>query len=218
MSEPFGLLNVLKPPGMSSHDVVGAVRRLVGTRRVGHGGTLDPAAAGVMTVAVGKATRLLGYLRDDKAYRAVVRFGLATDSGDAEGQVTARADASGLTADALLNAMQAFRGEITQRPPMTSAVHVDGIGPAEVDRALRRGVHQQRIVQRHHAEVEGASRVRQRLLRLQHHRELRQIEAADVHQRARALIGRNRLGMSESVADLAQRHKLERRRQIELVR
>jgi tRNA pseudouridine55 synthase len=79
-----------------------------------------------MTVAVGKATRLLGYLRDDKAYRAVVRFGLATDSGDAEGQVIARADASALTREALLAALPAFRGEITQRPPMTSAVHVDG--------------------------------------------------------------------------------------------
>ncbi|MDB5097666.1 MAG: tRNA pseudouridine 55 synthase [Cyanobacteria bacterium RYN_339] len=135
MTEPFGLLNVLKPPGMSSHDVVGAVRRLVGTRRVGHGGTLDPAAAGVMTVAVGKATRLLGYLRDDKAYRAVVRFGLATDSADAEGKVTARADASGLTADALAAALPAFRGEITQRPPMTSAVHVDGKRLYELARA-----------------------------------------------------------------------------------
>jgi tRNA pseudouridine55 synthase len=134
-AEPFGLLNVLKPPGMSSHDVVGAVRRLAGTRRVGHGGTLDPAAAGVMTVAVGKATRLLGYLQDDKAYRAEVVFGLATDSGDAEGTVTERADARGLTREALEAALEPFRGTITQRPPMTSAVHVQGKRLYELARA-----------------------------------------------------------------------------------
>lgn len=134
-TEPFGLLNVLKPPGMSSHDVVGAVRRLVGTRRVGHGGTLDPAAAGVMAVAVGKATRLLGYLRDDKAYRAEVVFGLATDTVDAEGVVVATADAAGLTPEALERAMASFRGTITQRPPMTSAVHVDGKRLYELARA-----------------------------------------------------------------------------------
>lgn len=133
--EPFGLLNVLKPPGMSAHDVVGAVRRIVGTRRVGHGGTLDPAAAGVTTVAVGKATRLLQYLRDDKAYRAEVVFGYATDTVDFEGQVIAEADASGLTAAALEAALPAFRGPITQRPPMASAVHVQGKRLYELARA-----------------------------------------------------------------------------------
>ena len=126
MSEPFGLLNVLKPPGMSAHDVVGAVRRIVGTRRVGHGGTLDPAAAGVTTVAVGKATRLLQYLRDDKAYRAEVVFGLGTTTVDYEGEVVAEADASGLTRPALEAALAPFRGVIVQRPPMASAVHVGG--------------------------------------------------------------------------------------------
>ena len=125
MSEPFGLLNVLKPPGMSSHDVVGHARRVLHTRRVGHAGTLDPAAAGVMVVAAGKATRLLGYLNDTKAYMAEVRFGLATDSVDAEGALIATADPSGLTVDALEAALPAFRGPIEQRPPMTSAVHVD---------------------------------------------------------------------------------------------
>jgi tRNA pseudouridine55 synthase len=133
--EPFGLLNVLKPPGMSSHDVVSAVRRLVGTKRVGHGGTLDPAAAGVMTVAVGKATRLLGYLNDHKAYRAEVVFGLATDSGDAEGTILAEADASDLNEAALCAALDPFRGTITQRPPMTSAVHFQGKRLYELARA-----------------------------------------------------------------------------------
>lgn len=124
--EPFGLLNVLKPPGMSSHDVVSYCRRALGTRRVGHGGTLDPVAAGVMTVAAGKATRLLGYLRHDKAYIAEVSFGLATDSVDAEGTVIATADAASLRQEAVAEALSAFRGGIVQRPPMTSAVHVGG--------------------------------------------------------------------------------------------
>lgn len=134
-SEPFGLLNVLKPPGMSAHDVVGAVRRIVGTRRVGHGGTLDPAAAGVTTVAVGKATRLLQYLRDDKAYRAEFVFGLATDTVDYEGRIIAEADASGLTREAVEGALGPFRGRITQRPPMASAVHVQGKRLYELARA-----------------------------------------------------------------------------------
>lgn len=133
--EPFGLLNVLKPPGMSAHDVVGAVRRIVGTRRVGHGGTLDPAAAGVTTVAVGKATRLLQYLRDDKAYRAEVVFGVATDTVDYEGATIAEADASGLTREALEAALAPFRGPITQRPPMASAVHFQGKRLYELARA-----------------------------------------------------------------------------------
>ncbi len=120
---------------MSAHDVVGAVRRIVGTRRVGHGGTLDPAAAGVTTVAVGKATRLLQYLRDDKAYRAEVVFGFATDTVDFEGQVIAEADASGLAADAVEAALAAFRGRITQRPPMASAVHFQGKRLYELARA-----------------------------------------------------------------------------------
>lgn len=134
-AEPFGLLNVLKPPGMSAHDVVSAVRRVVGTKRVGHGGTLDPAAAGVTTVAVGKATRLLGYLNDDKRYRAEVVFGFATDTVDHEGQVIAEADASGLTREALEAALVAFRGPIVQRPPMASAVHFQGRRLYELARA-----------------------------------------------------------------------------------
>lgn len=124
--EPNGLLCLLKPPGLSSHDVVGAVRRALGTRRVGHAGTLDPAAAGVMAVAVGKATRALGYLQDDKRYRAEALLGVATDTLDAEGALTARTDASGVTRAALEAARAAFAGRVRQRPPLTSAVQVGG--------------------------------------------------------------------------------------------
>jgi tRNA pseudouridine55 synthase len=124
--EPFGLLAVMKPPGMTSHDVVSRVRKVVGTRRVGHGGTLDPAAAGVMLVAVGKATRLLRFLDDKKAYIAEVVMGLGTDSGDLEGALIATADASALTVREVLDVLPAFSGLIRQKPPLTSAVHVNG--------------------------------------------------------------------------------------------
>ena len=85
---PCGFLNVLKPPGMSSHDIVGLVRRLFQVKKVGHAGTLDPGAAGVLPVAVGRATRLIEYLEHaDKSYRAELTFGVATDSGDTSGNV-----------------------------------------------------------------------------------------------------------------------------------
>ena len=96
-----------------------------------------------------------------------------------------------------------------------AAIDMDGVGPANLDRPLRRGMRQQRIVERHHADVEGAARAGERLLRLQHHGELRQVEAADMHQRAGARLGRDRLGVREGVADLPQRHQAERRRQVE---
>lgn len=84
-----GFLNILKPPGMSSHDVIGAVRKVLRMKRVGHAGTLDPAAAGVLPVAVGQAARLIEYLElADKTYRAELTFGFATDSGDDTGKIT----------------------------------------------------------------------------------------------------------------------------------
>lgn len=111
---------------MTSHDVVSAVRRVLGTRRVGHGGTLDPAAAGVVVVAVGKATRLLRFLNDEKAYRAEVLLGVATNSGDLEGTVLAAQDAGALSRPAVEQVLPEFTGRIRQRPPLTSAVHLDG--------------------------------------------------------------------------------------------
>ena len=88
-----GFLNILKPPGMSSHDVVGFVRRVLHEKRVGHAGTLDPAAAGVLPIAVGQAARLIEYLEiTDKTYRAELKLGVATDSGDDTGEVISRQD------------------------------------------------------------------------------------------------------------------------------
>jgi tRNA pseudouridine55 synthase len=122
-----GVLNVDKPAGPTSHDVVARVRRLAGTRRVGHAGTLDPAATGVLVVLLGVATRLAEYLTElPKRYEAMIRFGLRTDTQDTTGTVLTESDASALTAAAVEAALARFRGEILQTPPMVSAVKVEG--------------------------------------------------------------------------------------------
>lgn len=124
---PAGFLNFLKPPGMTSHDVVQWVRRLLGERRVGHAGTLDPAAAGVLVLGVGNATRLLEYAAAGrKEYRAEVTFGIATATQDAEGEVLARRAAGWLTPGQVEAALGGFVGRIAQVPPLYSAVHHQG--------------------------------------------------------------------------------------------
>ncbi len=122
-----GVLNVLKPVGMTSHDVVDVLRRIAGTRRIGHTGTLDPGAAGVLVLCIGRATRVAEFLADaDKEYRVEVTFGRSTDTGDAYG-ATLRENAVGsLSREAIDAVLPQFTGEIEQRPPMTSAVHVRG--------------------------------------------------------------------------------------------
>lgn len=122
-----GIFNVLKPPGMTSHDVVGVMRRILNTKKIGHGGTLDPMAAGVLPVFVGKATRLLEYaLEGNKAYRAVITFGAKTDTGDEEGKIIATSDIRELTKEALSVGLQSFEGMGKQIPPMYSAISYKG--------------------------------------------------------------------------------------------
>jgi len=122
-----GVLNVHKPPGPTSFAVVRQVRRLTGERRVGHGGTLDPLAEGVLPGLLGRATRLSRYLLDlPKTYLAEGRLGQATDTYDAQGAVTLEADASGVTEEFLREALSAFVGAIRQVPPPYSAVKVGG--------------------------------------------------------------------------------------------
>jgi tRNA pseudouridine55 synthase len=123
-----GLAVVDKPAGVTSHDVVGMLRRRLGERRVGHAGTLDPDATGVLLVGVGNCTRLLRFLTDlGKTYTAEVVFGSTTDSLDSTGTVTGTFDMSGLTADAVRLAVAAnLVGPILQIPPMVSAVKIDG--------------------------------------------------------------------------------------------
>ncbi|HEX3389224.1 MAG TPA: tRNA pseudouridine(55) synthase TruB [Streptosporangiaceae bacterium] len=122
-----GLIVVDKPGGLTSHDVVARIRRLAGTRRVGHAGTLDPMATGVLVVGVEKATRLLGHLTlTDKEYQATIRLGQATDTGDAEGTVTAGRPAGHLSLAQVQAAAAALTGEIQQVPPTVSAIKVAG--------------------------------------------------------------------------------------------
>ena len=121
-----GLVIVDKDPGMTSHDVVARVRRLAGTRKVGHAGTLDPMATGVLVVGIERATRLLGHLMlTEKAYDATVRLGVATTTDDAEGEVVATAAVTA-TADEIRSAFAAQVGEILQVPTAVSAIKVDG--------------------------------------------------------------------------------------------
>jgi tRNA pseudouridine55 synthase len=130
VSDQSGLLVVDKPAGLTSHDVVARVRRLAGTRKVGHAGTLDPMATGVLLVGLNRATRLLGHLAlTEKAYDATVRLGLATTTDDAEGEPLAAADHDRLAAldeDAVRRAAARFVGDLQQRPSSVSAIKVDG--------------------------------------------------------------------------------------------
>ena len=122
-----GLVVVDKPQGWTSHQVVGRCRRLLGTKKVGHAGTLDPMATGVLLVGVNRATRLLGHLAGhDKTYTATIRLGQATVTDDAEGDVVSAPGAAGITLDAVVAALPAFTGLISQVPSSVSAIKVAG--------------------------------------------------------------------------------------------
>jgi tRNA pseudouridine55 synthase len=124
---------VAKPAGPTSHDVVDIVRRALGTRRVGHLGTLDPFAEGLLVVVVGRATRLAAFAAGwTKTYEGVIRLGVTTDTDDVTGEVMATASVESVTAARLASALQGFRGEYLQRPPAYSAVKIEG------ERAYRR--------------------------------------------------------------------------------
>lgn len=121
----FGFLNVYKPTGITSHDVIGILRKITKIKQIGHTGTLDPFAQGVLPVAVGKATRLIEFLDDDKEYLAEISFGKATDTYDCEGAVISELH-SEITAPQLIEALKKFEGEILQTPPIYSAIKVKG--------------------------------------------------------------------------------------------
>jgi len=122
-----GLVVVDKSPGMTSHDVVARVRRLAGTRKVGHAGTLDPMATGVLVLGVDRATRLLGHLMlTEKSYDATIRLGVVTTTDDAEGEVVSTHDTSGVREDDVRTELARFVGDIEQVPTAVSAIKVDG--------------------------------------------------------------------------------------------
>jgi tRNA pseudouridine55 synthase len=131
-----GFFNVAKPSGLTSHDVVARIRRGLKIKKVGHAGTLDPLATGVLIICVGHATRLSEYaMHQTKRYRATVQFGVTMDTYDAEGQIVEQRDASHLTADILRGSLPAFTGEIPQIPPAYSAIKQGGRKLYELARA-----------------------------------------------------------------------------------
>ncbi len=141
-----GLLLIDKPRGLTSHDVVRSVRRLLKTRRVGHTGTLDPMATGVLPVAVGDGTRLVQFLMaGDKSYRATLKLGEETETYDAEGTVTSRLPVPDFSETQIRAACQAFVGEIDQIPPMFSAIKKDGVA---LHRLARQGIEIEREARR----------------------------------------------------------------------
>ena len=122
-----GIVLVDKPTGPTSHDVVSKIRRIFNTRKVGHAGTLDPMATGMLVIGIGRATRLLGYLSaSDKEYLATIRLGEATNTDDAQGETVQRHSTRALTDSDIYEAMRQFRGHISQRPSAVSAIKVDG--------------------------------------------------------------------------------------------
>ncbi len=122
----FGFINLNKPMGMTSHDCVARIRKLLKIKRVGHGGTLDPLATGVLPIAVGKATRLLSFLPNEKVYRAKIRFGVQTTTDDLEGEPIHCQSVPDLTLEQIKPYLFQFRGTITQIPPAYSAIQKEG--------------------------------------------------------------------------------------------
>ncbi|NMA01602.1 MAG: tRNA pseudouridine(55) synthase TruB [Clostridia bacterium] len=122
-----GIINIFKPPGMTSHDVVSKIRKILKTKKVGHTGTLDPDAVGVLPICIGKATRLAEYLTsDEKTYRAILTFGSETDTQDSSGKVVKETSLPEISIEQFSQILNSFLGEIEQIPPMYSAIKIQG--------------------------------------------------------------------------------------------
>lgn len=151
-----GFLVIDKPTGWTSHDVVAKIRRVTRSSKVGHGGTLDPMATGVLPIAMGKGTKVLGYLQEaDKAYRGVMRLGVTTDTYDITGRVVRECPTDGVTPARIREVFESFRGELMQVPPLYSAIKKDGV---PLYKLARKGVDvevQPRAIVIHGLEVTG---------------------------------------------------------------
>ena len=132
----LGFLAIDKPFGLTSHDCVSRLRKVYGIRRIGHGGTLDPAVTGVLPIAIGKATRFLSFLPSTKRYEGTIQLGLRTATDDLEGEVLSKEKWPQLTREAICNYLNEFKGNLKQRPPNFSSVHIDG---ERAHRKARRG-------------------------------------------------------------------------------
>ena len=161
-----GFINVLKPTGLSSHDVIDIVRRIFKQKRVGHAGTLDPAAAGILPVALGRAARLVEYMEGaDKSYRAEIAFGYATDTGDVYGEVIESVPHPTLPTEEEMRAVLArFVGEIQQRPPAYSAIKISGQRAYDLARQGAEVEIEARTVTIHRLELVHVDAVRRRIL------------------------------------------------------
>ena len=132
----LGFLAIDKPYGLTSHDCVSRLRKVYGIRKIGHGGTLDPAVTGVLPIAIGKATRFLSFLPSTKRYEGTIQLGLRTTTDDLEGEVLSEEKWPQLARDAICNYLNEFKVNIKQRPPNFSSVHIDG---ERAHRKARRG-------------------------------------------------------------------------------
>ena len=151
-----GILNVNKPSGRTSFDIVAAIRRLTGEKRVGHAGTLDPAATGVLPICLGQATRIVEYLHDcPKEYIAEIEFGTTTDTFDREGNITSVKDAGNVTFQLIEDSLNSFLGTIDQVPPAYSAIKVNGRQSYDLAREGVPVTHQPRKITIHQIEILG---------------------------------------------------------------
>ncbi|MFA6075877.1 MAG: tRNA pseudouridine(55) synthase TruB [Negativicutes bacterium] len=150
-----GVINIIKPPGMTSHDVVSVVRKLSNTRRVGHAGTLDPAAAGILPVFIGNATRFIEYFPDDKEYFAEIIFGCETDTCDDTGTEISRCEIPHIEPLLLQNILKTFTGRIEQQPPIFSAIKVNGKKLYEYARSGQDVIIKRRLVDISRIELTG---------------------------------------------------------------
>ncbi|SHF23679.1 tRNA pseudouridine(55) synthase TruB [Desulforamulus putei] len=149
-----GILNILKPPGMTSHDVVAFVRRVTGSKKCGHTGTLDPGAAGVLPICLGKATKLARFVTEgDKTYRGEITLGITTSSQDAFGDILACQDASRITIERFREIIPSFLGNIEQTPPMASAIKVQGQRLYELERRGKSVAVPTRVVTIYHLKI-----------------------------------------------------------------
>ncbi len=126
MEKPFGFVVIDKPAGLTSHDCVNRLRKVFGIRKVGHSGTLDPSVTGVLPIAIGDATRLISYLQGSKAYKGIIQLGATTNTDDLQGEIIESRIWPLISKNNLNNLLDNFRGEILQRPPIFSSVHLEG--------------------------------------------------------------------------------------------
>ena len=125
MQKHFGFLNINKPVGCTSHDVVAKLRKALGIKKIGHAGTLDPFASGVLIIGINEATRLFEYLPSDKVYIAEIKFGIETDTDDITGKITNESN-NIPTLDQITEKIKLFTGDIKQKPPIYSAINIKG--------------------------------------------------------------------------------------------